>query len=182
VSSYLTPDNFERFLTALDPDRERAATKFEQLRARLIRFFVSKGFASAEDLTDDVINRVIQKIETVEKLGDVNYYSYGVAKMVLMESTKKQPQAPPLRAVPDIAERESELECFDRCLEQLPSDEQSLILKYYQSSGPGKIEQRRRLAQEMQLSVNALRIRALRIRQALEKCIRECRKQDRGKN
>ena len=182
MSSYLTPDSFDRFLAALDPDRERAGTKYEQLRARLIRFFASKGFFSAEELTDDVINRMIQKIETVERIDDVNYYSYGVAKMVLMESMKKQPQATPLRAVPDIAELESELECLDRCIGQLPSDEQKLILEYYQSSGRSKIEQKRRLAEEMQLSVNALRIRAYRIRQALEKCILECRKQDRGKN
>lgn len=182
MSSNLTPDNFERFLTALDPDRERAATKYEQLRARLIRFFVSKGFASAEDLTDDVINRMIQRIETVENLEDVNYYSYGVAKIVLAESIKKQPQATPLHAVPDIAERDSERECLERCIGQLPSHQQDLILNYYQSSGPSKIEQQRRLAEEMQVSLNALRIRAHRIRQALENCIRECRKQDRGKN
>ena len=182
MSSYLTPDNFERFLTALDPDRERAAIKYEQLRARLIRFFVSKGSSSAEELTDDVINRVIQRIEAVEKVDDVNLYSYGVAKFVLKESIKKQPQATPLRAVPDVAERDSERECLERCIGQLPSNEQDLILEYYLSSGPSKIEQQRRLAEEMHVSVNALRIRAHRIRQALENCIRECRKQDRGKN
>ncbi len=124
MSSYLSPDNFERFLAVLDPDRERAGTKYEQLRARLIRFFVSKGFSSAEELTDEVINRMIRRIETVEEIDDVNRFSYGVARNVLMESTKKKQQDTPVRAIPDIAERDSELQCLERCIGQLPSIKQ----------------------------------------------------------
>src|SRR5262249_40933887 len=67
------------------------------------------------------------------------------------------------------------LECLDRCLGRLDPDEALLILDYYRGEQRAKIKQRRRLATELELSPNALSIRACRIRDKLEACITQCR-------
>ena len=59
------------------------------------------------------------------------------------------------------------------CLEQLGAPAAQLILEYYVDSGATRIEARRQLAQRLGLSINALRNRALRVRAALEACVRE---------
>jgi hypothetical protein len=57
----------------------------------------------------------------------------------------------------------------------LPQDDAQLVLDYYRGEQRTKIEQRRRLAAERNLSPNALKIRACRIRDKLEACINACR-------
>jgi len=48
-----------------------------------------------------------------------------------------------------------------------------LILRYYQGEQRAKIENRRALAERLGLTINALRIRASRIRSRLEACVIE---------
>ncbi len=69
---------------------------------------------------------------------------------------------------------EADYECLDRCLQQLRPDERTLILSYYHEDKQAKIEHRKVLAQEMNIDVNALRVRVYRIRVRLEKCIEAC--------
>jgi hypothetical protein len=66
------------------------------------------------------------------------------------------------------------LSCLDRCSEKLLSRDREIILRYYIGSERAKIENRRALAQELGISVNALAIRACRIRDKLEACVRGC--------
>jgi hypothetical protein len=49
-----------------------------------------------------------------------------------------------------------------------------LILEYYGSDGRTRIDARKRMAQAMGVSENALRSRALRVRDQLERCIGRC--------
>ena len=69
---------------------------------------------------------------------------------------------------------EPEYECLERCLEQLPPDNRDLVLRYYQQERKAKIEHRKSLATELGIAVNALRIRAHRIRLVLQRCVRDC--------
>jgi DNA-directed RNA polymerase specialized sigma24 family protein len=66
------------------------------------------------------------------------------------------------------------LNCFDRCLAELPADSQSLMLQYYQGERSEKIANRRRLATALALSENALRSRVQRLRDRLEDCVQAC--------
>ncbi|MGH9902801.1 MAG: hypothetical protein ACRD68_13415, partial [Pyrinomonadaceae bacterium] len=72
-------------------------------------------------------------------------------------------------------EREKLLECFERCLQSLDHDRRALILEYYHGKQRDKIENRRALAARFGLTINALSIRACRIRDRLESCVGECR-------
>ena len=73
---------------------------------------------------------------------------------------------------------EPEYRCLERCVEQLSTQNRNLVLRYYQEEKAGKLEARRKVAEELGIAVNALRIRAHRIRLALERCIHECLQQD----
>jgi DNA-directed RNA polymerase specialized sigma24 family protein len=66
------------------------------------------------------------------------------------------------------------MECIRSCTKRLPPDERDLILHYYDSAGRDQQEQRKQLAARLELSPAALRLRAFRIRRALEVCTRDC--------
>jgi hypothetical protein len=64
--------------------------------------------------------------------------------------------------------------CLEECLAKLATPDRDLILGYYCGEQRTKIENRRGLAATLRLSVNALSIRACRIRNKLELCVRQC--------
>src|ERR1044072_6747769 len=94
----LTQDAFDKFLTWLNPNREQAATKYEEVRRKLIKIFACRGCAEAEDLADETINRVIRKMQELidSYVGDPALYFYGVARNVHLEYVRKSPPALPL--------------------------------------------------------------------------------------
>jgi DNA-directed RNA polymerase specialized sigma24 family protein len=49
-----------------------------------------------------------------------------------------------------------------------------LVLQYYQEEKGAKIEHRRAMAERLGIPLNALRIRAHRIRVALRDCVSDC--------
>jgi DNA-directed RNA polymerase specialized sigma24 family protein len=59
-------------------------------------------------------------------------------------------------------------------MEQLTSDNRQLVLQYYQDEKRAKIEHRKRLAEGLGIALNALRIRAHRIRLNLLECVQQC--------
>lgn len=79
----------------------------------------------------------------------------------------------PVRPAADLV-RDQARQCLRFCLAQLPAQQQVLVLDYYVDEKSKKIKSRQELASEFGLTVNALRIRAHRIRATLEKCVREC--------
>lgn len=59
----LTQDSFDKLLAWLDPDREQAGEKYEQIHRTLISFFLSQNAYAPEEFADETINRVAQKID-----------------------------------------------------------------------------------------------------------------------
>ena len=72
---------------------------------------------------------------------------------------------------------ESEYQCLESCLDHLPAENRDLVVQYYQKEKQAKIEHRKRLATEFGIAVNALRIRAHRIRLTLQHCVEDCLQQ-----
>lgn len=179
----LTELAFNKLLSSLSADREEAAKRYELLRRKLIRFCESNSGIPAEDGADEIINRVARKIDEGVAIANVFSYSYGVAKMVLKEfwreADKIRTLAQTLSATinPNEAFNQDEdvkLRCFDSCLERLSKENQKLLLDYYQEERHAKIELRRKLAEQMKIPLNALRIRVHRIRRTLEECMKAC--------
>lgn len=182
----LTPEAFSKFLSSLDPDRERAGLKYEQIHSGLVSFFEWRECLFPEDHADETINRVVRKIDDGDQIRDPFTYVYGVARMVLLEVFKQRerdrvalvnlpPPSQPFR--PDLEEQDNaglRIDCLQRCLEGLPSEHRDFIVEYYQGEKRTKIEGRQKLAARMQIPLNALRLRARRLREKLEVCVDKC--------
>lgn len=173
-----TQEGFDRLLGWLDDDRDRAGKKYEVIRHRLIKMLTCRGCAEAEDLADVTINRVTAKVREVAPNyeGEPILFFYGVAKKVHHEWLRQQNRSPqPLP--PNETEDERTYECLDRCMETVPEKSRQLVLRYYENEKKAKIDDRKALADEMGIAVNALRIRAHRIRLLLRECVKNCMEQ-----
>ncbi|HMF89522.1 MAG TPA: hypothetical protein VKL40_02690, partial [Candidatus Angelobacter sp.] len=141
----------------------------------------------------ETLNRVARKLEEQGSITDLSpaHYCYVVARFVFLEYLRgAQPaqtsfEEPAHSAVlsslsgsfvgdSENQAREKLHECLEHCLDQLPAKDRELILEYYRGEQRIKIESRYRLAKRLGLSINALSIRACRIRDKLEVCIRGC--------
>ena len=172
----LTQGSFDALLAWLDPNRELAGRKYEDIRTRLIKIFSCRGCCEPEDLADETINRVTNKLKDIESsfIGEQARYFYGVANKVHLEYLRKKPAPtlPPPTHDPDAIERE--YNCLEKCMQRLTSDNRELVLQYYQEEKQAKIDHRKRLAEQLGIALNALRIRAHRIRASLHECVRNC--------
>jgi DNA-directed RNA polymerase specialized sigma24 family protein len=177
----LTPKAFDHFLSLLDLDRDRAGESYEALRRNLIQLFIWRGCRDPESHADETINRVIRKIDEGEEVRDVIAYAHGVARRLLLEVFKKQEreqigidELPPLIAQPEEQDDETGVLCLRRCLNRLPEESRQLIVLYYQGEKSAKIENRKRLAEGLSVTLGALRYRAFDLRQRLQGCIERC--------
>ena len=177
-------DNFDALLTWLDPDHEKAGQKYEEIRHSLVLIFEWRGAYDAEDLADETITRVLSKVPEIvdDYKGDPALYFYAVAKRLAYEVFRRQQarveiEDPEKLRAPKVDEerddRETEYECLDKCLANLPPADRELILLYYQQDQP-KISHRRDLARRYRLAPNALRVRVHRIRATLHTCMKKC--------
>ncbi|HVN83189.1 MAG TPA: hypothetical protein VMW38_29665 [Terriglobia bacterium] len=175
----LTEGAFTKFLVWLNPDPDQAGEKYEDVRRRLIKIFTCRGCTCPEDLADETINRVIRRVQEIAEtyVGDPALYFYGVAHNVHLEYCRRKPdpQPPP---VPDPPTQvEGEYACLEECMDRLPSQSRELVLQYYQEEKHLKIDLRKQLAARLGIPLNALRIRACRIRMNLHDCVLQCLQQ-----
>jgi len=172
----LTQDAFDALLAWLHPNRDEAGQKYEEIRLRLIKIFTCRGCSGSEDLADETINRVASKLSeiTATFVGEPARYFYGVANKVHLESLRIKPIPEPPPPKGDSDDIEKEFACLEQCIRHLSEENRSLVLEYYQDDKQAKIDRRKKLAERLGIAVNALRIRAFRIRAALEVCVRNC--------
>ena len=175
----ITKNSFEALLEWLDPNRDEAALRFEQIRSGLIRMFVSKGLMDAEFYADQTVDRVIKRLPEIRD----NYidqpvkYFHGVARNILREAARRKEI--PTDVLPECLPRggviDSELAgCLRKCLRSMPQDKYELIYDYHVYDGHKKIDSHREMADERSISIGALRTRVHHVRAALEECVRKC--------
>jgi len=174
----ISDESFTALLAWLNPEPEAAGEKYEIIRAGLLRIFVSKGFSDAEDLADETIDRVIERLPDIRDnyQGEPARYFHGVARHILQETSRRKELTVEAPALVSIRSHEpsNEYECLDRCLKFLSPQKRELILDYHLYGGRNKIEHHKRMAQELAITENALRGRAHQIRTKLEKCVLQC--------
>jgi RNA polymerase sigma factor (sigma-70 family) len=181
VKWVLTQDLFDKLLSFLDADRDQAGLKYEGLRRRLLKFFEWRGCSAREDLADETLNRLAKNIAAGEQIQNLGAYCSGVARNVFLEALRtRNRELNAIRSSPEsganvrdeIAERG--LECLNQCLKELTEENRRLFLQYHQGEKSARIEARERQAKELGIPLNALRIRAHRIRAKLESCVDQC--------
>jgi len=189
----LTPPAFDRLLKWLDEGADSDGRKYLEMRQRLVTYFDRKNCTAPDELADETLNRVARRLEEenlTHSETPVAKYCYIMARFVFMEylrgEQKDRAMSDDIRQLPyvtntaeSILDNEKEkqeklLSCLDQCTGKLDSLNRDMILRYYTGKERVKIENRRALAASLGISMNALSIRACRIRDKIEWCVRQC--------
>jgi len=172
----LGQQDFDRLLSWLDRDRERAGILYERIRWRLVTILASRGCTLAEELADETIDRVARRIADIEQIyvGDKAIYFLGVMNNVHHEYLRRPSPTRLIDTSVDVATRETIHACLDNCLETLAPYSRQLIERYYAADKKAKIDLRKVIARELGIRPATLRLRALRIREKLQSCIERC--------
>jgi DNA-directed RNA polymerase specialized sigma24 family protein len=172
----LKQEDFDRLLTWLDSDPEGAGLTYERIRWRLIAILASRGCAVPEELADETIDRVARRVADIQDtyVGDKATYFLGVMNNVHHEYLKRPKILRPPEAVDDVELMEKTHLCLDKCLGKLTANSRRMIEHYYAADKQAKIDLRKQLAADYGVSLNTLRLRALRIRGKLQACIEPC--------
>lgn len=173
-----TQEAFDKLLEWLDPDREQAGKKYQKIHTRLIGIFSCRGCADPEKLADETFDRVIEKIDSLLEnyKGEPTLFFCGVARNILKEDLKRRNILEPLTEHQQIEcdDDQTKYDCLDRCMAELPAQSRSVILDYYEDQGLTKIRRRKKLAEEIGITVTALRLRVFQMRQQLSRCLKQC--------
>lgn len=188
--STLTQLAFSRLLQWLDDGTESHGETYLDIRQRLVSYFDRRNRPFPDDLADETLNRISRTLETDGAIAVTPpaRYCYVVARFVMLEDIRHERRQLPIdhaKPMPHrlgvvgaaddrAAEHERRLECLDRCLGNLEPDQRDLAVEYYRDAKRQRIERRRTLAARLGISMNALGIRASRIRSTLESCVGAC--------
>lgn len=186
-SADLREQTFRRLLVWFDQGVDTNGQSYLAIRERLLGYFDRKNCLNAEELADETLNRVARRLD--EEGGNIETetparYCYIVARFVFMEHLRANEKE--IAALDNVSRqtivmsnedrdrKEKMLACLDHCAAKLESSQRELIFGYYSGEQRVKIENRRSLAQTLGITVNALSIRACRIRDKLESCVKGC--------
>jgi DNA-directed RNA polymerase specialized sigma24 family protein len=194
----LTQFAFSRLLEWLDDGVDSHGEQYLEMRRRLVTYFDRRNRPNADELADETFNRIAR---TLEQSGVIETtpparYCYVIAKFVLLESLRRERRFVPFNeprdadastrrrvGLIDADERHSiqahRLDCLDRCLEELRPEQRDMAIEYYRDVRREKIERRRALATRLGITMNALAIRACRLRDTLMTCVEGCRSEPR---
>lgn len=186
-----TPQAFGQLLAWLDEGTDSGGEQYLATRRRLVSYFSRKNCRTPDDLADETLNRVARRLEEEGGITDAPpaQFCYITARFVFLEHLRSfdrkvgdlsggsdgaqtiEPASPPTFA---LDATNVEMDCLDRCLQQLPQSDRELLLGYYSGDGRARIDGRKALADRLHMTVNALTIKASRLRGKLETCVRAC--------
>jgi DNA-directed RNA polymerase specialized sigma24 family protein len=181
----MTKEEFEAFLALLDPDRELAGEKYEQVRRKLHGFFRGRGLSNAEEAVDEVFNRSARR-SLEGGIENIMAFVLGVARRVASEFHRRPKETPLTESggppVDPIDYEDKEMaeirqHCLHRCLGRLDVEQRELVVAWYRYDKGEKVENRKRLAAQLNTTVETLKVRAFRVREKLRQLVKECMKQ-----
>jgi DNA-directed RNA polymerase specialized sigma24 family protein len=185
----LSAPAFERLLDWLDDGVDSYGERYLEMRRRLISYFDRRSRPFADDLADETLNRTGKTLERggVIAIRPQARYCYIVARFVLLEDIRRARRCVSVdqswlgddessvaeRRAADLHDERStdideRLDNLDQCLQELTTEQRTLIVDYYRDDGREKISRRADMAKRLGITINALSIRAHRIRTMLE--------------
>ena len=186
-----TPEAFAQLLAWLDEGTDSGGERYLATRRRLVSYFSRKNCRTPDDLADETLNRVARRLQEEGGITDAPpaQFCYITARFVFLEHLRSfdrkvgdfsgspdgshpiEPSTPP---VFEVESRTIEMDCLDRSLGSLAPQDRELLLGYYSGDGRARIDGRKALAERLNMSVNALTIKASRLRARLEISVRDC--------
>lgn len=184
---------FETFLNRLGSDPDEAASRYELLRRKLVKFFECRKCIAAEALADEAMDRTAKKLDT-EHVQDINLFCFGVARRLLLETRRKTSRIISINQDPEgeislAGEMDPEariveaftqakgIGCLKTCLAAMAAPNRQLIVEYYKGDKQLRIRQRQELAKQCGITIQALRNEANKVREKLKACVFRCLKQ-----
>jgi DNA-directed RNA polymerase specialized sigma24 family protein len=169
---------FDKLLSRLNADRDQAGELYEELRLKLLKFFLWKNCPDPEACADDALDRLARRLDEGTEIQNVNAYAYQVARFIVLEQLR-HPQLEASEEYEPVppAPPEPRMQCLEDCLTTIAESDRELIIAYYEGEGGEKIRRRKELATALKVTATAIKIRACRIRNKLEKCINGCMEQ-----
>jgi DNA-directed RNA polymerase specialized sigma24 family protein len=176
---------FETLLAHFDSDRAKAGEKYEILRLKLVKFFEWNKCHQAEELADEVFNRLAARMSSID-VRDPGQFALGIARNVRREADKRAARQVVLSE--DSMTRSTDVEesfierferhrlkkCFQTCWGSLSSKERELLGDFFNPTGD-LAQHRLKLAAANDVSIGTLRTRVCRLRARLERCVANCR-------
>ncbi|HEY0546513.1 MAG TPA: hypothetical protein VGC91_14135 [Pyrinomonadaceae bacterium] len=169
------------FLKALSPDRDEASRHYTSLHLKLVGFFRMKGVSQPERDADTTLDRAALKIAGGALVPEVNRYCFGIARNVARESLRIDSRessaflkslANPVTSPEELVARITNV--LQPCLEQLAVEDQKFLQDYCKDiKGRARSVHRRQLAEDMNTTVLALRMRVTRLRTKLADCVKQ---------
>lgn len=178
----MSANSLETLLMALAAEPDDAAKAYGIVHARLVRFFNLKNMADPATLADEVMDRLAASLATrgAGQIESPAAFALGIARHVLQEEWRglaREKEAmrewTPVAQTEHDDEKELTMAALDHCLGRMPAAKREMLQSYYDWTGAEKIAHHRRMADEMGLTVNALRNRLLRTRTELLACLRQ---------
>lgn len=186
---------FERLLELLDVNRDQSAEQnnYLNLCRRLNFYFERKGVHSAQELTDETISRVTQKLarraeKVEEEIRNIVAFCQEFANLILLEHWRSiERQALDLMELPPSQEpshnpgmleqerqesllRQQRFGCMRQCLQRIRTREHDLVTLNC------TVDNREELARKLGITIIALRMRVFHIRKKLRQCVVRCMK------
>ena len=181
------PNNFYPFLlNALCPDDpDEAIRRFLLLHQKLESFFRLNGMYDPPTDADDTCDRAEEKLANGYDIPDITRFCMGIARNIVRERrrNRKREEWAWLELLGYSQDKSNEavvekiMNLMKPCFEELPTDDQVLLIEYCNVSPQERAEVRHKLADRLNLSIAALRIKVTRLRRRLQECVKR-----RGKN
>jgi len=176
----LNQEDLALFLKLLSPDPEASGRRYTSLHQKLTAFFTMKGVSDPISAADETIDRAVSKIGGGAVVPDVDKYCLGIARNLAKERYRASGRENSAfrEFIQDLSHSCAEqveriYKILKPCFEQLAIEEQQLLLAYCQKAmDRARSEQRRELAETMNITAQALRVRVTRLRARLTDCVR----------
>jgi DNA-directed RNA polymerase specialized sigma24 family protein len=179
------PDAVTDSWSMFGDDEQSAGERFEGLRGKLVFYFESRRCDDPEELAHETLERLMRRHDEQVEVKDLMRYSYGIAKNVLQEHWRekkaKQKYVTEEGRRPQVntddeaaAGKERRLKCLEECSAGLSTGERTLLTDYFGGRGRGIQKRRRSMAEELNISREALTLRVFHLKHRLRKCIEKC--------
>ena len=165
------------FLCPEDPDE--ANRKYLRLHQKLAVYFRLKGMSDPVRDADETLDRAGKKILEGAAIPDIDRFCMGIARNIVLERLRNQKREESAffhfleHSQNDQSDVDRIANLMKPCFEKLPPEDRELLSSYCKiPPGLSRAKHRRRIAESLQSSIAALRIRVTRLRRELADCVK----------
>ena len=172
--------HFDRLLTFLCPeDPDEAGLRYLRLHQKLAGYFQFRGVADPIAAADETLDRAARRIAEGSDVPDIDKFCLGIARFIIKEGWRFNNRAS-AAFLQFLQQHDHDSKDVDRfslmktCFEQLPQNDRDLLSSYCSApTGRARAKYRVELAEQLNYTVTAMRVRVTRVRRSLDDCVKE---------